>query len=133
MFILAANGAEGIGEKGGSGSMEDKASRSDGVKESSVLTEAMLNEEQRLHDAESRESSSEREKVTLENKCSYNVCFFHLIIMYSICLPLHFFIFYLIAILFITFLSPHLPPPLHYTHYLINSVYFSLLFSGFCP
>ena len=46
-------------------SVEDGGSECSGEKHGAVLTDAMLKEEQRLHDTESRESSSEREKVQL--------------------------------------------------------------------
>ena len=93
--------AKSIGETGGSGPMEDEGSKSNGVKENSVLTEAMLKEEQRLHDAESRESSSEREKVTLEYK------YFH-------CLPhLSFLSYDNIYMIWLPFPSLYVYPPTH--------------------
>ena len=53
-------GASGEREK----SVEsERSSECSSVKEGAVVTEAMLKEEQRLHNTESRESSSERDKV----------------------------------------------------------------------
>ena len=73
-------GSSGSCEKAGrSGSVEgDESSDSVSVSEA-VVTDAMLKEEQRLHDAESRENSMEREKVVLS-----------LFLSLSISLPLSF-------------------------------------------
>ena len=152
-FTLTAEGAEGIGEDGGSGSVEDKGSRSDsdGVKESGVLTEAMLNEEQRLHDAESRESSSEREKVTLVYHClhclMYPPVFFNIVYL---CLPfpcisLHFilpptpfitFVLFSVSPLHYLFISPSVqstaPPPSFLNSFPPPPTNFLLLLSLMC-
>lgn len=50
-------------EEGPAAEKEEGSECVDSEKGDGVLTEAMLKEEQRLHDAESRESSTEREKV----------------------------------------------------------------------
>ena len=57
-------GSSGGCEKGGrSGSVEGDESDDSVSGSEAVVTDAMLKEEQRLHDAESRETSTEREKV----------------------------------------------------------------------
>jgi hypothetical protein len=62
--VCGEAGSSGGCEKAGeSGSVEGDGSGDSVSGCEAVVTDAMLKEEQRLHDAESRENSSEREKV----------------------------------------------------------------------